>query len=151
MANVRFPVGRQRLHHNVRPSQAGYTRAIRAQMKQIVDNMQKVIKAIHATSKPALQYALQPIYDDSQVLVPVDKGPLKASGFIEVRDTARGVTGVVGYAKGGNPHYAVYVHERMDLQHSAPTQAKFLEEPVMRHLRNIPARYASYVKQGVGL
>jgi hypothetical protein len=146
-----FSVGRQRLGRNVRPSEARYTRAVKAQMDQIIRNAQKVIESINATSVPGLEYALKPIYDSSQMLVPVRTGRLKRSGFIEVRRTRRGVTGTVGYAKGGSPHYAVYVHENMEMYHNPPTQAKFLQAAIMQHLYDIPIRYAEYVRFTLGL
>lgn len=151
MARISFPIGYQRIPASTRPSQASYTRAIRSQMEQIIKNAQAVIAAIEGDSIDALKYALEPIYDESQILVPVDTGRLKASGFIEARKTGRGVTGAVGYGKGGDPYYAVYVHEHLELRHEAPTQAKFLEEAVNRHIDEIPERYAEYIRNSTGL
>ena len=151
MATLRFPVGRQRLARNIRPSEQRYTRNVRAQMQAIVKNARQVINAIEMTSIPAIEYGLRPIYDESQILVPVKTGQLKGSGFIEVKRGARGVQGVVGYGKAGNPDYAVFVHERMDLHHESPTQAKFLEEAVKRHIGNVAPRYADFVRKNVGL
>lgn len=152
MANrLHFPVGRQRLSASTDPSEAGYTRAIRAQMDMLVRNTKATIAAIENISPDALIHALQPIYDDSQELVPVDTGELKASGFIEARLGSRGAEGVVGYARGGQPQYAVWVHENMVWFHKPPTQAKFLEEAVKRHVDDVPERYAEYVRTMLGL
>lgn len=120
-------------------------------MAQVIKNAQKVIDAIEVTSLPALRYALRPIYDDSQILVPVKTGDLKRSGFVEVRRRGKVIEGVVGYARSEKPHYAIFVHERLDLFHQPPTQAKFLEEAVNRNIKSVPGRYADYVKRDLGL
>lgn len=151
MARLQFPIGRQRLTPNVRGSEAASTRDVRRQMQQILDNAKDVIQAIEGNSPAALIYAVQPIYDESQELVPVDTGKLKDSGFVEVRSTTRGATAVVGYAKGGDPDYAVWVHEHLEVHHEPPTQAKFLEEAVNRHIEEVPERYAYFVKNSLGL
>jgi hypothetical protein len=151
MGTLRFPVGRQRIGKTVNPSEAMYARSITAQMNQIIENAETVIEAIEMTSLPALEYALQPMFDTSQFLVPVKSGKLKRSGFIEVRRTRRQVEGIVGYARAGNPHYAVYVHENMFMLHKEPTQAKFLQQAVVQHMHEVPIRYADFVKRRLGL
>lgn len=148
---LRFQIGRQRYTSRAFPHEAGYGRAVDAQMKQIIQNMQKVIDGIKGASPDALLYAVRPIYDESQRLVPVKTGRLKRSGFLEARVTTKGATAVVGYAKGGNPHYAAMQHERMDFRHAEPTQAKYLQEPAMKHIPNIPNRYAEFIRARLGL
>jgi hypothetical protein len=120
-------------------------------MKQVINNLQKVINSIQATSPDALIYALTPIFRESQRLVPVKTGRLKRSGFLEARVTSKGATAVIGYAKGGVPHYAAMQHERMDFRHAEPTQAKFLEQPAMQLMHDIPALYAEYIRAKLGL
>lgn len=148
---VRFKVGRQRLDGNVRPSQANYTRQIREQMKVIEDNLMRVIKGIEGLTPEALEYGVQPIYDKSQVYVPVKTGDLKVSGFVDSGVTSRGARVVVSYGKGGKPEYAVFVHEMVDFQHDAPTQAKFLEYAVDEHINEVAPRVAKFIKDGIGL
>ena len=151
MATGRLSVGQIKGTPRGSASHQRFAKSVQAQMAKVTENLNKVIRSIEATSPLALRYAVKPIYDESQNLVPVDTGKLKASGFIEVRKNTRGVTAVIGYARGNNPHYAAFVHERLDLYHEPPTQAKFLEEAANRHMGKIPARYADYVKRHVGL
>ncbi len=151
MAALKFPVGRQRIDSFVSPSEAGYTRAIRTQMKQVIANAKKVVDTIEFVSEEALIFALQPIYEKSQELVPVDTGKLKRSGFVSAKRFRGKIQGIVGYAKAGNPSYAALVHERMEFRHASPTQAKFLEEAVNQHTADIVPRYVKYVKDNVGL
>src|SRR5690606_7190367 len=120
MAKLRFSVGRSRGPSRLSPSHTAYTRNVQAQMQQVIKNAQKVIDAVEVTSLPALRYALKPIYDTSQELVPKRTGKLARSGFVEVRRRGSTVEGVVGYARSEDPHYAVFVHERMDFYHAPP-------------------------------
>ncbi len=69
----------------------------------------------------------QLVFTESQVLVPVDTSLLKQSGRPEpITRDSNGIEALITY----NTHYAVWVHERMELRHNAPTQAKFLEKPM---------------------
>jgi len=61
----------------------------------------------------------------SQILVPVDTTALKASGKVTVTGSGAGAKMEVAYG-GGAVHYAVYVHESVDVPHKPPTIAKFL-------------------------
>ncbi len=126
---ARFRVGTQRVTGNISPSQAGYTRQIRSQMVQVEKNYTRLIETLQASTEEAVRKMLQPVFDRSQVLVPVKGGDLKSSGYIETRIKANGlVVGEVGYGRGGVPPYAVFVHENLDAHHASPTQAKFLEQ-----------------------
>ena len=87
----------------------------------------------------------------SQTFVPVKTGDLKASGFIVTRSSARGASGTVGYAAASSPFYAAFVHERLDLKHKAPTQAKFLEEAVKRQSTNFRHNVVQHMKVSLGL
>jgi len=73
-------------------------------------------------------------------ITPIEFGPLRASGRVEppeVSGTSVSVT--LGFGGAAAP-YAVYVHERMDLSHKPPTQAKFLEQPVLEAQSGFGAR-----------
>ena len=151
MARLRFPVGSQRLTAKSMPWEASYTRDIRASMQKIIRNHGIAIKAIKVESLPALRFAVQPIFRKSQMLVPVKTGRLKRSGFITARNTALGPQAVVGYARAGNPSYAVLQHENLEFRHAGNTQAKFLEVAVQEHIGSIPRRYAQHLRQNLGL
>ncbi len=145
-------VGRRRLDKFVSPSEAGYTRAVRSSMRQVVNNFKKIVAGIQNASPAALAHAVEPIFQESQTLVPVDTGALRNSGFVETGFDSSGVAfAVVGYAKAGRPPYAALVHERVDVFHNSPTQAKFLEEAMNRNLDKILPRYAAFVRGAVGL
>lgn len=73
----------------------------------------------------ATKEAVEVAYRISQNLVPVDTGALRRSGFRRVYLAFKGYAGELRYGDGLD--YAVYVHERLDLTHTAPTGAKFVE------------------------
>lgn len=148
---VRLTVGRQRLGKGVRPSEAGYTRAIRAQMQSIEDNITRAVEGIKDLTPEALEYGVQPIFDESQRQVPVKTHALKDSGFIDTSITSKGARAVVAYGKGGKPGYGVFVHEMVDYYHAPPTKAKFLEDPANAHMDEVPERTAKFIRDRMGL
>lgn len=82
------------------------------------------------------------IFNVSQTLVPVDTGTLRSSGHVTPPNQGpRGVEVTIGYGGAAAP-YAVYVHERLDLNHPNGGQAKFLEQPVNEAADGIAGRLA---------
>ncbi len=105
-----------------------FNRSLRAQTAKILKDYTDFIRDMEERVFPAaIHDAMIPVFEESQRLVPVDKGPLKASGFLDVGVEAGKPTVRIGYGAGGFPSYAIAVHERTDLHHESPTQAKFLE------------------------
>lgn len=69
---------------------------------------------------------------ESQGLVPVDTGALKASMRVDRPEVSRSVVAVsISYGGPAAP-YAEFVHENMNARHPRGGQAKFLETPVKR-------------------
>lgn len=74
-------------------------------------------------------------------VTPVEYGDLRGSGRVEK-------AGFGDYAVvfgGPEAPYAIYVHERMDLQHAAPTKAKYLESTYLENKDN----YLDFIKTSV--
>ena len=71
------------------------------------------------------------IFNQSQYLVPVDTGALRASGTITRRVRLKGGDRIVLHITYGGPAapYALAVHENVLSWHAAPTSAKYLEIP----------------------
>jgi hypothetical protein len=74
------------------------------------------------------------IFNESQKLVPVDTGALRASGFVHAPKNENNRTFVRVTYGGPAAHYALYVHENLYSTHTAPTQAKYLETPLYRQV-----------------
>ncbi len=148
---ARFRVGPQRLTGSNPPWQAGYTRSIHSQMVKVERNYTRLIETLQANTEVVVRQMLQPVFDRSQELVPVDKGPLKASGYIETQMRRGRVVGEVGYGRGGVPPYAVIVHEDLSVQHAEPTQAKFLEQAADEAANGMLDQAAGIYKGMLGL
>ncbi len=147
-------VGRQRVTRAVSgPGEAGYIRSIRGQMNGIMKNMLKLIEGIQNATPDAIRHGLQPIFDESQELVPVDTYALKHSGYVEVRTEGRSgrVRAEIGYGLHGKPFYAGIVHERLDLRHAKGKQAKFLEAAINKHISTFVRRVGHFMQKRTGL
>jgi len=72
----------------------------------------------------------QIIFDESQYLVPVDKGFLKASGKVLVEGT--GLNTVISIQYGGpTAPYAWIVHQDPTKHHDPPTQDHYLSDAIL--------------------
>ena len=101
----------------------------RAAFSQLDRNMVTLVNGLNAVSLEALEEIGEKILAISQERVPVDTGSLKASGFVESETSPKGPVVKVGYSPQGVLHYAVFVHENLEIPHNNPegAQAKFLQ------------------------
>lgn len=115
-----------------------------------LDGMDRVLRllvlggaaAVREVGK-ALYWEANEAFNKSQGLVPVATGRLKSSGRVEMpKQEAGGVSVEIAY---GTP-YALAVHERLDTHHASPTQAKFLEQPVVQQTSGMGGRIADRVE-----
>ena len=127
---LKLVIGRQQIGRGISPVQGNYVESIRVQMKMIVENMKRVVDHIDRVTPEAIVFGLEPVFVESQRLVPVDTGDLKRSGFIEARQTSTGTHAEIGYGRFGRPAYAAEVHEILFFRHAPPTQARFLSQAV---------------------
>jgi hypothetical protein len=85
------------------------------------------------------------------VYAPVLTGALRASGYLE-KVGFRGKPRVeIGFGRGGDPDYAAFVHEAVDIPRRAPTRSKYLEAAVMEDLDQIYRRLGEGYKTFTGL
>jgi hypothetical protein len=114
-----------------------------------VRRMERNGKRLTKDLRRAVNEVLTMIFNESQILVPVDTGALKASGKLIL--SSPGSTrfdSTITYGSDGSDGrppvtYAVEVHEDLQAHHTEPTQAKFLEVPA--------DRYSSYLKKKIGM
>lgn len=78
---------------------------------------------------------------ESQKIVPIDKGILRASAFTRMEGQGFNVSAVVGYTA----NYALFVHEDLEARHKPGKQAKYLEQP----LREKRPRIIEIVKEEI--
>lgn len=90
-------------------------------------------REINEMVKRTVDEVVEKVFAESQILVPVNTGALKASGQIikEPTNAAGDFTSSYVTYGGGGVDYAVKVHEDLEMPHTAPTQAKFLERPLL--------------------
>jgi hypothetical protein len=132
-------------------SEATFGRSIKEQMDAIVKNFASFFDHLDHESGDILLEALKPTFEKSQEYVPVQGGRLKGSGYLEKRQI-RGHTSVeIGYARGGNPNYAVFVHENLAVFHAEPTRAKFLQSALEEDAEAIKKRIQLGYSYAAGL
>lgn len=98
------------------------------------------------------------IMRDSLFLCPIDTGTLRSSARVEEPvETPVRISLTLGYGYGVqvNPktghiaaQYAVPVHERLDQHHAPPTQAKYLEQPVLSYAPRLGPTIAASIRIG---
>lgn len=122
-------------------------RNARAEMAAIVAELKRRINAIKEATPAALEEALTPTFAKAIAYTPVATGKLRASGYMEMKQGIRGPEIEIGFGKGGNPSYAAYVHEMVNIPHAAPTRAKFLQSAIEEDIDIIPKRIAAELRR----
>jgi hypothetical protein len=122
-------------------------RAMHGQMisglDEIVQNFRAFVGWIDWDVLPEVMVeALNPTLELSNYYAPKDTGELRGSSYAEVRKRRGGPMAEVGYGKGGQAPYAVFVHENPNFFHAPPTQAKFLQRAMDEDLPDIFQRIA---------
>jgi hypothetical protein len=138
---LRLDVGKIRATGNIYAWEPDYVEKIREQM----DSLQRIIGSAYnqfETAAPQIVYnALEPTFLKARdVYCPIDKGDLRASGYLEIQPFRGQPRVEMGFARGGQPFYAVVVHENLEMPHKPPTRAKFLETAVDEDLSDISSR-----------
>ena len=95
-------------------------------VEEIKANMKKADKKLAWNVRKGIAAAALFIQRESQKIVPVEFGNLKNSAGTRVLGHGWFTAAIVFYTAS----YAVYVHERTELQHKKGKSAKFLEKPI---------------------
>jgi hypothetical protein len=120
---------------------------------------QELVNALKAGEEDTPQAIAQAIWEEanvifakSQVLVPVDTGVLRGSGGVSAPQMGSQGYFVDIFYGGPAASYALYVHEIIGNYHNPPTQAKYLEQPVMEAMstikENIKGRIIDLIQKG---
>jgi hypothetical protein len=143
VAKLKLKMGLTRVSAPLYPSEPGFVNAVNEQLKMLADEVQSICDQFEEVSPDIMLEALRPTFQKSQRYCPVKSGELKDSGYLEVTSSSKNPRVEMGYAKGGNPRYAVYVHEILDYAHAPPTRAKWLQAALMEDLDQILLRLGS--------
>lgn len=109
----------------------------------------RVRAAIKQAQADAMRAEAEALLADSQLLVPVETGALKASGRVEdVRLAGDSSDFVVAYG-GEGIDYAIRQHEDLTLHHPQGGSAKFLERPALERLKGLEARVGKRVADAI--
>jgi hypothetical protein len=120
---------------------------------------EELVNALTAGKKDAPQAIAQAIWEEanvifakSQILVPVDTGVLRGSGGVSAPQMGSQGYFVDIFYGGPAASYALYVHEIIGNYHKPPTQAKYLEQPVMEAMstlqENLKGRIIDIIEKG---
>lgn len=94
--------------------------------------------------------ALEPTLAKAKYYCPKDTHELAESGYVEVRAFRGAVRAEIGFARGGKPEYAVFVHEMTNYKHEAPTSAKFLQRAIDEDYVGSVTRLANIISIRLG-
>lgn len=127
------------------------------------DGLQAALQAFGASALDAASGALYRVAEEimtkAKELTPVDTGNLRASGHVLPPErTDRWITvtlgfgGPAGTGKGQDKDvgYAIPVHERLDMTHKPPGQAKYLEQPMLEAAAELEGRLAAELRAELG-
>lgn len=100
---------------------------------QVLQKLKSDIDKKQKATQQGMRAATLLVKGVSLPLTPHESGHLRESCYTDVKIkgsflglTSAKVVGIIGYTA----DYAVYVHERTELHHEPPTQAKFLETAI---------------------
>lgn len=120
------------------------------QLVRLVQNFQGLAAHMGNQSPEILREALEPTFEKSKEYCPKDTGNLVNSGFLEIQESRNGAQAAMGYARGGNPHYAVYVHE-IPRYHKEPTRWKWLQAALQEDADDIRTRILNGVSRATNI
>lgn len=116
----------------------------------VMKNFEKLLTHLHNNGAQVLYEALEPTFEKSQEYCPKDTGALLESGYLVITDF-RGIPTVeMGYGRGGEPDYAVTVHENLEWRHKSPTRAKWLQVAIDEDAQAIQGRVVAGYKVAGG-
>ena len=110
---------------------------------EIVEHLNRLLVEYPDDVAKAVALELETVMAESKKLCPVDTGTLRGSGHVEEPVVSDGnIRASIGYSQG----YAFWVHELIDNWHEPPTQAKYLEVPLMAALPTITEKIIERVE-----
>lgn len=137
---INVNIGKVRSVKPMYPSEPGYIAQMQAQSRAMTDALLEICNGFENVSNDVMMDALEPTFELAGKYTPKDTLRLFKSEYLEV-NAFRGKPRVeLGFARGGDPPYAMYVHEMVDIEHKAPTRSKFLQAAMMEDLGNIYKR-----------
>lgn len=110
------------------------------------EEMERAMRVLGEKGTTAMGASLfaegQRVMNAAKGLAPVQTGVLKTSGLVLLPEiTSDGVSVTLGFG-GAASDYAEVQHEELSYYHKPPTQAKFLEQPLLEAAQDMGFRIA---------
>lgn len=119
-----------------------------------IDAALRGLRGARAALMPAFERALQAegeaVFARTQELVPVDTTALKKSGVLHKPEIGATTASIAISYGNDEVDYALVVHEDLVAKHKAPTQAKYVEIPVIEASKGMAARVGARVGREIG-
>lgn len=142
-------MGRQAFPGSDGSSAAALNRQFNQTLGEVMGNLNDFVRHMEGVSPDILADALEPTFGKAIDYCPKETHALVNSAFLETERFRGGARAIIGFGRGGNPTYAIYVHE-MPYNHEAPTRSKFLEAAVDEDLDDIQRRIPAIVRGYAG-
>lgn len=146
---ISIGIGKKQFKVSDVSSGAELGRALKPVLDEIARDFRDYVRRVEGFLPGDLASALQPTLELSLVYVPKLTGELANSAYLEVENFRGNARVEMGYGKGGDPEYAIYVHE-IPYKHAAPTSDKFLEKAINEDWSNIVQRVTDRVRGRLG-
>lgn len=112
-------------------------------LKELLRKFDKFEKITARKAEVGMKKAVAYLLRESQKIVPVDTGALKASGHVVVQGSGFDTRAFVVYSTG----YAIFVHEDLNARHKKGKYAKYVERPLREKNKQILAIIAKELKR----
>lgn len=147
---IKMNVGRQNISVDG-SSESSLYQGLKSAFDELGDNFKWYCDQIDTFLPNDLTLALEPTLELSAYYCPKDTEALVNSRYLATESYRGGARCEIGYAKGGEPHYAIYVHE-IPATHEPPTCDKFLQRAIDEDYFNILTRISHNVRirSGIG-
>jgi hypothetical protein len=150
VAPIRLFVGRQNIRGSENSSAAELGRYLREDLNEITRDLAAFCSEMDGVTPDILVEALEETFGKSLEYCPEDTGRLRASGYLEVEKYRGGAQAVMGYGRGGDPDYTIFVHEGL-AHHVPPTQRKWLQTALDEDYFKIVNSIPRLVAQAAGI
>jgi hypothetical protein len=135
MTSMRLRIGKIRSSRPVYPSEPGFIQSVNAQLKDLQFAIQSIADQMGEVSPFIAQEAWAPTFAKARAWCPRKTGALVGSGYLEITSFSKSSPHVeMGFGRGGDPPYTVYVHEQVNHYHAPPTRAKWLQAAVLEDI-----------------
>lgn len=151
VARMSVKMGLTKVSKPMYASEPDFVQQMNAQVKALKDDLEYIMEQFENVTPEIAKESLEPTLALAKTYTPHKTGALRDSGYVEIVGFRGQPRVEIGFAKGGNPRYAVLVHEMVEVPHAAPTRSKFLEAAVNEDVDNIIDRVADGYRRFMGV